>query len=121
MAQDEGRQCSRDPGHSYPEPVRSSEFICGWIAAPELRDGVASFHQDGGATMPDDPTQPHRVPPPPLQDVLRMCQFPADKAELLTVCGEQCAPSAVIALIQKMPDREYADAADVEREISQIP
>ncbi len=59
--------------------------------------------------------EPELVTAASLQRSIRGVEYPADRRDLLEMAEKNAAPDSVKEIIQRMPDKEYSDAADVSR------
>lgn len=61
-------------------------------------------------------TKTRDVPPATLAEVeeqLAGIEYPKSRDELVAFAKDRAAPAAVVSLLKRLPERQYADAAEV--------
>ena len=77
------------------------------------------MHDERLASDMTDNHHTQKVSPVTVEKHLKGIDFPADKNKIRSHAQEHDAPEDVIAVIERMPDREYGNAADVAKGIGQ--
>ena len=61
-----------------------------------------------------------RVSPAQVEKFLKGIDFPAGKQDIINHAKQNKASDDVMQLLQQMPDKDYASAADVAKEIGKV-
>jgi len=61
-----------------------------------------------------------KVSPPPIQKHLKGADYPASKDALLTRAKEQDAPGNVLSLLERLPDKTYSSAKEVQKAVGDL-
>ncbi|HUS57904.1 MAG TPA: DUF2795 domain-containing protein [Planctomycetota bacterium] len=61
-----------------------------------------------------------RVSPAQVEKFLKGIDFPAGKQDIINHAKQNKATDDVMQLLQQMPDKDYASAADVAKEIGKV-
>lgn len=68
----------------------------------------------------DQSSNRERPEPIAVEKHLKGIKFPADKQDLIAHAQQNDAPEEVLSTLERMPDREYGNAADVAKGVGEI-